>query len=333
MIDPNKLIGRPDLSGGVVTLPECTKKTPIHPRTYRFWNISNDERLQKLTEKYLEWVDDDYYLVFQHPKRGYVGFPASKRGNRVYAKRVSDRFDMLKTDIPECQFFDPDPSVRIPRSTRAVLVTLTYDRENLLRGGAWDRLPHDYNRFMARLRKTCQALFPNQKIHIAALRGNEAHRDAYPHIHALIVFDFSIPVVRHVGKNGESWRISREWRDRIKSCWDHGFSDVLAVYGTHEGINYIAKYITKNLIVYAEDADRKAISAFAIQWSRSMRAFSFSQEFIRLMGATSPRLDRTTHNSNPSEWTYIGALPPCYEKCLEWHGKIPDNCPYRVDDG
>ena len=281
--------------------------------------------LSIITKNYILWLKDDRYILFQNNETGkYILLPAAKRGNLVYANRVKHRFDSLKFSLPNQTFFNPDYSERCARSTPLILTTLTYDPSRYTIGEAWDNLPADYNRCMAMLRKS----FPGVKI--GTLRGNEAHKSGYPHMHVLIAFDTPLPVVRHNNRSGKTtWRLTYDLKEKIARCWNPGYVDILAMPTTSSAIDYVSKYIVKGLTVPLDsleypDFDNKVLVALAVQWAKGMRAFSFSKLFISNLGG---RLDKILHNSN-SDYTYIGTFPPCVKKCIEQRGKIHPQCPF-----
>ena len=328
-----------NLDAKPIDFAPCMEGTKIHGSQFKplpltpclsYWPRQIPETpfpLSTICKNYILWLKDERYLVFRVNKDGkykYIYFPAAKRGNAVYANRVKHRFDYLKFSLPDCTFFDPDFSERSARSTPLIFTTLTYDPSRYTLGEAWDNLPADYNRFMAMLRKS----FPGAKI--GALRGNEAHKSGYPHLHVLIAFDTPLPVVRHSSRGGKlSWRLTYDLKTKIARCWSPGHVDILAMPTTSSGIDYVSKYITKGLTVPLDslddpDFDDKGLIALAVQWAKGMRAFSFSKLFISNLGA---RLDKILHNSN-SEYTYVGTFPPCVKKCIEQRGEIYKHCPF-----
>lgn len=307
-------------TGATLEQTECTPYIHNSPKQHKLWDVSDDKILGLLRADFLAWSRDEKYIVFRHVKTGkLISLLASKRGNHVYANRASLRLDILKYAVLDGDFFNRDFSIRGPRSTSLVLQTLTYDPNKISRSDAWNNLAGDYNRFMSRVRKL--PYMPS----VAGFRGNEAQANGYPHIHVLLSINGSVPVVAHrnprTGK--KTWRVSRNIRDDLQRCWSHGHSDILAMYSARGAISYVGKYITKGLRIDS-DHDDKALSAFAIQWAKGLRAFSFSKNFIKNLGG---RLERALHNSN-SQYEYFGTFPPCFFDCLKLRGEIPKYCPY-----
>jgi len=326
-----------DLEGEAVEYVQCCEGTsirgsqfkclPLYPRIsfYPRQIPEVPDPVSTITRAYIIWLRDERYILFQNIKTGEIfSLPAAKRGNSVYANRVRDRFDVLKFALPNQTYFDPDFSHRGARSTPLLFVTLTYNPNRCSLDEAWTNLPKDYNRWMSRLRKE----FPTAKI--GALRGNEAHKSGYPHIHAQIAFSKALPVKRHTNRGGtNTWRIPYGLKEKIARCWSHGYVDVVAMHNSTTAISYIAKYVTKGLVVPVDSVedpgfDNKALTALSIQWAKGMRAFSFSKLFISNLNG---RLERILHNSNP-KYRYIGTFPPCFKECIAQRGKIPEECPF-----
>jgi len=253
-------------------------------------------------DQYLRWVDQSEYLVLGEydPLRGYtdyVAVKASKRGNDVYAKRIKDRLDPLM-DLPDIQFFNyKDRGNR--HKTRAVFVTLTYDPKGLTLGEGWDQVGSDYNRWISALRGRYGSA--------SIIRVWEAHKNGYPHIHAVVLLhDHEFTAFHHNG----SWRIN-EKRD-LEGLWDHGFTDVEALSSTRGGLHYVVKYLGKlhRLGSNHKDPDlvkgglsglvsRASLLTLSLMWCFRKRAYSVSGDWIDLI--------RSLHNSNsdPAFWGLV----------------------------
>lgn len=116
---------------------------------------------------------------------------------------------------------------------RHIFVTLTYAR-NSTSAETWQHVSKDFNRFLQKFRRSTRA-------NVGYLRTLEAHKDGYPHIHAIIQF----PDAR-VRIKGDRYFSDDVFR-QFKSTWPHGHSDFQVPFSKREGqIYYIMKYIQKN---------------------------------------------------------------------------------------
>lgn len=267
--------------------------------------LSGAGELSEVVERYLEWVRYPEYLVFRKENihSGEFEFKAvkgSKRGNDVYAWRVSKRFEELE-GLPNYQFFNyKDRSKK--HYTRAVFVTLTM-RRFLPKYEAWEKISGYYNLFITKLRRVYGG--------VSAIRVNESHRDGEPHVHCLLLFEKARFQVFYY--NGE-WRIQS--KDFIASKWSYmglslGHVDITALNSTKGGISYVTKYLTKLHDVGIDgslDDDKEffeyndygsnlaklitnvSVLTLALMWAYRKRAFSISGDFIDLI--------REMHNSN-----------------------------------
>jgi hypothetical protein len=213
-------------------------------------DMGNEEFLDRATDCYTDWVQEDTYLLMEEKEKfdDYTksdkveryGVKAAKRGNAVYRKRTLERFEEVRSVLPDVQFFNPDD--RGIQHTPAFFVTLTYDSSNRL-VESWDEVGEDYNRFRSRLQREFATRCENvgehghriedcetcQDARIRQIRVFEGREDGYPAPHALICFDEELPVKYH--SKSESWRLaSYSLKERIGDCWDNGHVDVRAVH-------------------------------------------------------------------------------------------------------
>lgn len=276
--------------------------------------------LNFVEQKYLKWVSENEYLILGefHPLDGFIGFAgvkASKRGNDVYHKRVTERFNPLM-ELPDTVFFNyKDRSKR--HKTRAMFVTLTYDQKGLKIGESWEQIGEDFNRFSSSIRRRFGS--------VAIVRVWEAHNSGFPHIHAIMVFEEAEFGAFHYEG---SWRIQQK-RD-LEAYWPHGFIDVEALSSTRGGLHYVAKYLGKLHRLgytakpgYIEEGEssglgglvsKASVRTLSLMWVFRKRAFSISGSFIDLIEAL--------HNSNCGIQTEVCQLDlmgvEVPERVTEW---------------
>jgi hypothetical protein len=227
------------------------------------------------------------YLIFQgeHRHTGekkWKAIKASKRGNDVYCHRLDKRLDWVD-ELPNLTFFGwRNRSKR--HKTRALFVTLTYGRDDLRVDEAWEQVGSDYNRWVSRIKKR----FGTVRI----IRVWEAHRDGFPHVHAILVFE---------DHEFEAFHYNGVWRVQAKRDleWDYGFTDVEALASLRGGIKYVLKYLTKlhqigidgsqqnDKIAYDSPLSglpsRASITTLSLMWIFRKRAFSVSGGLLDLI--------------------------------------------------
>lgn len=144
---------------------------------------------------------------------------ASKRGNDVYNWRVRKRLrklHVIKSKPHTLGYFSRGVAKPL---TAALFITLTYSRDISL-GNAGTKVEVDFDKWRAKIfSKYGKFEF---------IRCWEAHKDGYPHIHILIVFqDAEFTVFRY----------NRKYRITAKSDfeWVHGHVDVQACRDLKEG--------------------------------------------------------------------------------------------------
>jgi|GEM_PF-3317966 len=256
--------------------------------------------LQKIEDYFIDFATyDEYIILMKRNRHTYEteikAVKASKRGNDVYRYRVKKRFNEL-FNMPDIKCFEyKDRSKN--HKTNLAYITMTLDRKVTL-VEAWRLIGVYFNRFMSAISKKYGK--------VCAIRVWEAHKDRYPHIHVILVFEeYEFTAVWHRGKKKTCWRI-QEYRD-IKKYWKYGWSDVRAIDSFHGGVKYLSKYISKIVIdvdkQYKEKTKessksnaRKAIRTLALLWIFSKRAFSISRGLLDLI--------KTLHNSNQQSPKY-----------------------------
>lgn len=189
-------------------------------------------RLDEVKEKFVSWSSYKEYIVFRREHlhtgdRSYKAVKSAKRGNDVYSWRLKDRFEPFM-DLPEVTFFNyKDRSSA--HKTRALFVTLTLARAVRL-DQAWEGIGKEYNKWISKMRRRYGK--------IQAIRVWEAHKDGWPHIHAILIYE---------SKEFNAFFYNGTWRVQEKHDleWDCGFTDVEALSSVRGGISYVVKYLSK----------------------------------------------------------------------------------------
>jgi len=114
--------------------------------------------------------------------------------------------------------------------TNHVFATLTFSR-GLSSDLCWRKTSIDFNRFIQRVRRL-------HKCEVQYIRVVEAHRDSYPHLHAVIQFPTSISV-------SNARRFDNVLYAKWKQLWTSGLSDIKPVESQQGSILYLMKYISK----------------------------------------------------------------------------------------
>ena len=254
----------------------------VHTEPYGVTEIASD---------YLRWVMDNRWicLLKDEPDTvSYLYLLASKRGNPIYANRVSKRFDEAV-----CQLHQLSELPSAPNQCRIFSLTLTFAR-NISLFDAWKNVGAELNRFKSRLVRCYGKVF--------LIRVNEAHADGFVHLQCLIIFlERTFRIERYPLTPLYMLRL-------VEKSWGHGFVKLRAMVDAKQGIMYVAKYCQKTTsLVTAQQSKEpdKAILTLALNWYFRKRAFSISRLRLDI-----PRL----HNSNikyektPSEYFYMGVL-------------------------
>ena len=165
-------------------------------------NSANRKHILDLArDEYIAWRDEPVYLIFKEQlgyNTRYRAVRASRRGNPVHRWRLKKRFKQMDELFPS---IDLTNSAHSTSRTNILFATLSYYRQNKTIGECWTQLSQDFNRFCAWLRK--------RNGRIAFIKGYSAHKDGYPHIHAILVFERQWPIKRHLDCNGKvSWRLT-----------------------------------------------------------------------------------------------------------------------------
>ena len=231
-----------------------------------------DPDLEYINKGFVYWANYTEYLIFRKEniytyEKKWLAVKAAKRGNDVYAWRLSKRLGFLKS-LPEIKFFHfKDRSKR--HKTKTLFATLTYRRDTRL-DLAWEEVGKDFNRWLSGLRRKYG------KVHV--LRAWEAQRDGFPHIHCVLYFEeYEFKTFFYNGK----WRV--DLKGEISKNWHWGFVDVFALASLGSGVGYVVKYLTKvHGCLLKEVIDDKMVLTLAMMWIFKKRAFSVSKGFKEL---------------------------------------------------
>jgi len=264
---------------------------------------------------YDSWVADNQYLIFKK-QDSLLKTLASKRGNEKYLNRVKKRFALIDTFFHGVNI--SRDQTELDAKSRMLFITLTYgNRSDITLPQAWDRLSSDYNRFITNLRNKFRGV-----TRVLAIRCFEAHKNGYPHIHALLFFEnfwFKIfkystsKWVKNQLRTRVRWLLSDErLREQIKLCWKPGFSDVQSFISKNYALDYILKYITKRSAkTHSELDEGKGTLNFALLWVAQKRAFAASRDLTlkQMHNSNSENLIEVTHGEPPPmKWEFHGIL-------------------------
>jgi len=248
---------------------------------------------------YGNWLSWIFYVIcyrFNYSKHDYEysAFRGLKRGDSRYSVLTCRKFQRLSRFGRNLVYFGHGSRGYVKGS--GLHVVLEYDANSIDLRDAWARVGVDFNRFMSHVRK----LYGK----ISVVRVWEAHESGYPHVHALLVFH------DHVFSGYSSrrrahliYRVFGADYNRLKSCWNHGFSDIELVNSFSGGIRYLSKYLVKS--TSAELAGVKGIRGLAMCWVFHKRSFSMSGLlFHKNERARTRRHDEISYNGNSNLNSY-----------------------------
>jgi hypothetical protein len=300
---------------------------------------SLDECLGLLESLFSYWESYSEFLLLKKEdlRSGdvdYVAVKCSKRGNDVYASRISARLGWLEDHVPNVEFFKiKDFQVDRKVSSRLLWVTLTWDTKRSGLVYAWEHLGEDFNRFVSNLKRKFGKL--------SILRVWESYKNGYPHVHAVIYFHETEFTVFPYWSSEEKLTFRVKEKAEISEAW-HSYVDIQAISSTSALFNYIRKH-QKNILLglgnpSVVEADLEpegvglsrlrssGIRSLALCWLFRKRSFSVSGDFRAVLSD----LISTLRNSNRRgqqdleggmvkevEWSFVGifegerlGLPP-----------------------
>jgi hypothetical protein len=261
--------------------------------------------LERITEKYKEWVSEDTYMVLskwnrEKSKNDVYAVKCSKRGNDVYRSRVESRFRGLVSKSKDLVFFNTKDKGK--KKTPALWISLTYDSKLTTYKEAWEQIGSQFNRFMAYVRREYGK--------VSCCRVFESFEKGYPHIHAILLFNktsFSVfeswEINKKTGQRQLVYRITE--KESFEGYW-HSFIDIQGMSSLSWGFNYLKKYLLK--AIDFENSDSKGLKTLALCWLFRKRAFAVSGSFRKALSDLITRL----HNSNKPlvQITLLGEIIP-----------------------
>lgn len=234
---------------------------------------NNSMFIDVVRHAYLQWVNFDEFLLFEHERTGERIFvKCSKRGNDVYRFRTKKRLNEIVKYLDALGLVYFDFSKR-PFHVKSPLVfcTLTYSPDFIAKD--WVNVGVEFNKFMSRLKKR----YPGIKV---LARSFQAQSNGSVHIHAVLYVDLLnyknfFHGFRCKNRYGEiTYRLDNSVRDFFASCWKHGFSDFQLCDSTSGSIRYLMKYIIKSEIFNSVDETL----TYSLNWLFRKRSFSFSKD-------------------------------------------------------
>lgn len=263
--------------------------------------------LDWVVDRYTDWVFDDTFMIMSkvHKKDyfvrdsvkkrkfvcsepvgvDYFAVKCSKRGNDVYRSRVYKKFSGL-SKFADMVFFNESDLSPVPKFTKALWVTLTYDTKLKSFAEAWRDLPSEFNRFMSFVRKRFGK--------VSCCRVYEAFENGYPHIHAVLLFDDStFEVFPHYSNKKRKMVFACRSESVFQQGW-HSWVDVEGMGSVGRAFRYQKKYLLKSIDVGASCKRNKFVKTLALCWIFLKRAFSVSGKFRSRLAD----LTKAMHNSN-----------------------------------
>lgn len=231
--------------------------------------------IDNLLDIFSNWVESNDYAVLERDdyvtgEKDVVGVKARKRGNDKYKDETLGRFEDIRDNIPNKEFFDKN-DINNLQNTSCILVTYTYDSDEKDFLDAWNNVGEDFNRSISNLR--------NKFGDVEFVRAWEAQtkRDLpYPHVHALVYFKEDSFTAKYINDN---WRIFGKGiegsaYEEINSCWDNGWVDIIAVYNIEKAFNYVKKYLTE----YLDNDSYESELNLALTWLFGKRSYGVSND-------------------------------------------------------
>ena len=180
-----------------------------------------------------------------------------------------------------------------------LFITLTYDTKRCDPDTAWKHIGEEFHLFHNKLRK--------QFGKVEIFRTWESTNNFYPHVHMIALFwDHSFNVIKHEDRTGViSYRIPYKTRTLISNYW-HSNVDVQALQNTHEGLNELTKYITKDLCSEKGDKTNSMI------WLHRKQSYSVSKNFVKQLTGWNINLEE------PSNFDLINEMCNCNHDIINW---------------
>jgi len=241
----------------------------------------NVRDLTKIAKVYLKWVNEKEFIKIRvEDERGRkieeIISECAKRGNGLYRWKLKQKLKWLEK-LPYAQFFNPKN--RNPgKKTKALFVTLTYDTKRCSWKEAWENIGKEWNRWISNVRYHYGR--------VSAFRVFEAHKNGYPHVHAILIFeDKEFNVV--CKKIGGAFRIFRCEQEVFRKSW-HSFVDIVALYEISPRLQgYIVKYLMKVLGEVKFDIKRldeeNVVLTLTLLWLFRKQSYAISGEFRRMV--------------------------------------------------
>jgi hypothetical protein len=244
-----------------------------------FLGLRNGD-LDGLENYYETWRDFNEYLVLMNEDMEAIAVKCSKRGNDVYRKRTSARFNAFESFKNE-RFFQDDDIEKGIAFTKALFFTLTYDTKLCSLPEAWHNVGIEFNGWISRIR--------DKYGKVSVIRTWQDFNNGYPHVHGVLMFhDARFQVVRKDvtpvlhGHSSAVYRIAGF--DDFKQSW-HSFVDVSACYSVAGAVNYARRYITRGVVKGEEyrapmqEGGHLSSQCQALNWLFHKRSFSVSGDF------------------------------------------------------
>jgi len=226
-----------------------------------------------LRERYVEWLQEDIYGVFEDPKNeNRLRFhKLMKRGNNIHCYK-------LKKVVAEHTSFLDDDRIQdfLLRKkdgkfvTNIMFATLTWDPKIFLgnRNKAWRSISYYYNSFITKFRQKYGKCW--------VFKVFESTKNGYPHIHLLMVTEESFECFQKYSKQEEKYILRVRDKKDFAVFWN-SFIDVRVPYSISEVKRYITKDLLKQFNPKCVSSTQRLMS-LALCWLYRKRSFSISHE-------------------------------------------------------
>lgn len=231
---------------------------------YREWRDTSEHIVLSYDEEYTMDLDGIQSFI----ETNYMCIKASKKGNDVYKYLLKQKWKKVN-ELHDITFFTDRWS---EKKTSMISITLTYGTARSPVDAAWITHGEEWHKFLARLKQ--------EYGDFEFIRVWEAHKNYYPHCHAVIVFkNHQFQAWEQKNKDGSrKYRISDHDTAKIGSFW-HSFVDISAVSSTGKALGHLSKYLTKDLMSEKGDITN------AMTWLHRKQTYAISHNFFALINA------------------------------------------------
>ena len=233
--------------------------------------------VENITENYLIWVKQKLYVLLWATnittgETIYTTIKGRKRGDQDYSNQIIGKFFKLGKKTTDTIFFNKKQRENIEGN--AILATLNFDSNKYTITDSWENSGKYWNQFLTNIKNK----YKNQYGKISQIRVFESNENAYPHIHAIIIFRDHKLQGKRMYSQKQGRIINRLFgvdHQKLKTSWKYGFSDFQLISSYKGAIKYLSKYLEKS--TNYKLAGTKGQKTLALAWVFSKRSFSASK--------------------------------------------------------